>query len=43
LLKFRLESVLVHYKKVVDNCLILLVLNFHDNKPDSLRVMNFAR
>jgi hypothetical protein len=27
LLMFRLESVLVHYKKVVDNLLILLVLN----------------
>jgi hypothetical protein len=43
LLKFRLESVLVHYKKVVDNFLVLLVLNFDDNKPDSLRVMNFIR
>jgi hypothetical protein len=43
LLKFSLVSVSVHYKKVVDNFLILLVLNFHDNKPDSLRVMNFIR
>jgi hypothetical protein len=43
LLKFSLESVLVNYKKVVDNFLIVLVLNFHDNKPDSLRVMNFIR
>jgi hypothetical protein len=43
LLKFSLESVLVNYKKVVDNVLVLLVLNFHDNKPDSLRVMNFIR
>jgi hypothetical protein len=43
LLKFRLESVLVHYKKFVDNFLILLVLNFHDNKPDNLGVMNFIR
>jgi hypothetical protein len=42
-LKFSLESVLVNYKNVVDNFLILLVLNFHDNKPDSLRVMNFIR
>jgi hypothetical protein len=41
LLKFILESVLVHYKKVVDSFLILVVLNVHDNKPDSLRVMNF--
>jgi hypothetical protein len=29
LLKFSLESVLVNYKKVVDNFLILLVLKFH--------------
>jgi hypothetical protein len=43
LLKFGLESVLVNYKKVVDNFIILLVLNFHDNKPDSLRVINFIR
>jgi hypothetical protein len=43
LLKFSLESVLVIYKKVVDNFLILLVLNVHDNKPDGLRVMNFIR
>jgi hypothetical protein len=42
-LKFSLESILVNYKNVVDNFLILLVLNFHDNKPDSLRVMNFIR
>jgi hypothetical protein len=43
LLKFRLESVLVNYKKVVNNFLIVLVLNFHNHKPDSLRVMNFIR
>jgi hypothetical protein len=43
LLKFSLESVLVNYKKVVYNFLILLVLNFHDNKTDSLRVMSFIR
>jgi hypothetical protein len=43
LLKFSLESVLVNYNKVVDNFLILLVLNVHDNKPDSFRVMNFIR
>jgi hypothetical protein len=43
LLKLSLESVLVNYKKVVDNFIILLVLNFHDNKPDSLRVINFIR
>jgi hypothetical protein len=43
LLKLSLESVLVNYKKVVDNWLIFLVLNFHDKKPDSLIVMNFIR
>jgi hypothetical protein len=43
LLKFRLESVLVNYNKVVYNFLILLVLNLHDNKPNSLRVMNFIK
>jgi hypothetical protein len=43
LLKFSLESVLINYKKVVDNFLILLVLKFHDNKPDSWRVRNFIR
>jgi hypothetical protein len=43
LLKFSLESILVNYKKVVDTFFILLVLNFHDNKPDSWRVMNFIR
>ena len=43
LLKFSLESVLVNYKKVVDNFLILLLLNYNDNKSDSLRVMNFIR
>jgi hypothetical protein len=43
LLKFSLESVLVNYKKVVYNFLIILVLNFNDNKPDSWRVMNFIR
>jgi hypothetical protein len=43
LLKFRFESVLVNYKKVVDNVLIILVLNVHDNEPDSWRVMNFIR
>jgi hypothetical protein len=43
LLKFSLESVLINYKKVVDNFIILLVLNLIDNKPDSLRVMNFIR
>jgi hypothetical protein len=36
-----LESVLVDYKKVVEAFLILLVLKFHNHRPDSLRVMNF--
>jgi hypothetical protein len=43
LLKFSLESVLVNYKKVVDTFLILLVLQFHNYRPDILRVMNFIR
>ena len=42
-LKFTLESVLVNYKKVVDNFITLLVLNCNDNKLDSLRVINFIR
>jgi hypothetical protein len=42
LLKLMLESVLVNYNKVVDACLILLVLKFHNHRPDSLRVMNFT-
>jgi hypothetical protein len=42
LLKLMLESVLVDYKKVVDDFLILLVLKFHNHRPDSLRVMNFT-
>jgi hypothetical protein len=42
LLKLMLESVLVDYKKVVDAFPILLMLKFHNHKPDSLRVMNFT-
>jgi hypothetical protein len=42
LLKLMLESVLVNYKKVVEAFLILLVLKFHNYRPDSLRVMNFT-
>jgi hypothetical protein len=41
-LNLSLASVLVSYKKVVDNFLILLVLNISDHKPDSFRVMNFT-
>jgi hypothetical protein len=42
LLKLVLESVLVNYKKVVEAFLILLVLKFHNYRPDGLRVMNFT-
>jgi hypothetical protein len=42
LLKLMFESVLVDYNKVVDAFLILLVLKFHNHRPDSLRVMNFT-
>jgi hypothetical protein len=37
-----LQSVHGRYKKVVDVFLILLVLKFHNHRPDSLGVMNFA-
>jgi hypothetical protein len=37
-----LQSVYGRYKKVVDGFLILLVLKFHNLRPDSLRVMNFT-
>jgi hypothetical protein len=42
LLTLMLESVIVDYKKVVDTVLILLVLKFHNHRPDGLRVMNFT-
>jgi hypothetical protein len=42
LLKLMLQSVHGRYKKVVDAFLILLVLKFHNHRPDSLRVMNFT-
>jgi hypothetical protein len=41
LLKLMLQSVHGRYKKVVDVFVILLVLKFHNHRPDSLRVMNF--
>jgi hypothetical protein len=41
LLKLMLQSVHSHCKKVIDAFLILLVLKFHNHRPDSLRVMNF--
>jgi hypothetical protein len=37
-----LESVLVDYKKVVDAFPILLVLKFHNHRPDGLKVMKFT-
>jgi hypothetical protein len=42
LLNLMLQSVHGHYKKVVDAFLILLVLKFHNHRPDSLRVINFT-
>jgi hypothetical protein len=43
LLKLILQSVRGRYKKVVDGFLILLVLKFHNHRPESLRVMNFIK
>jgi hypothetical protein len=37
-----LQSVHGSYKKVVDAFPIFLVLNFHNHRPESLRVMNFT-
>ena len=37
-----LQSVHGRYKKVVDAFLILVVLKFHNHRPDRLGVMNFA-
>ena len=42
LLKLMLQSVHGRYKKVVDAFLILLVLKFHNHRPDRLGVMNFT-
>jgi hypothetical protein len=39
LLKIMLQSVHGHYKKVVDAFLILIVLKFHNHRPDSLRIL----
>jgi hypothetical protein len=41
LLNLMLQSVHGHYKKVVYAFLILLVLKFHNHRPDSIGVMNF--
>jgi hypothetical protein len=38
-----LQSVHGRYKKVVYAFLILLVLKFHNQKSDSVRVMNFTK
>jgi hypothetical protein len=43
LLKLMLQSVHGHYKKVVYSFLILLVLKFHNHRPDSLGIMNFTK
>jgi hypothetical protein len=42
LLNLMLQSVNGRYNKVVDSFLILLVLKFHNHRPDGLRVMNFT-
>jgi hypothetical protein len=42
LLNLTIQSVHGRYKKVVDVFLILLVLNFHNHRPDSLGAMNFT-
>jgi hypothetical protein len=42
LLNLILQSVHGRYKKVVDAFLILLVLKFHNHRPNSLSVMNFT-
>jgi hypothetical protein len=42
LLTLMLQSVPGHYKKVVGAFLILLVIKFHNHRPDSLGVMNFT-
>jgi hypothetical protein len=42
LLKLILQSVYGRHKKVVDAFLILLVLKFHNHRPDSLGIMNFT-
>jgi hypothetical protein len=42
LLNLMLPPVHGRYNKVVDDFLILLVLKFHNHRPDSLRIMNFT-
>jgi hypothetical protein len=43
LLNLILQSVDGRYNKVVYVFLILLVLKFHNHRPDSLKVMNFTK
>ena len=43
LLNLLLQSVHGRYKKVVYAFLVLIVLKFHNHRPDSLRVMNFTK
>jgi hypothetical protein len=42
LLNLMLQSVHGRYKKVVEVFAILLVLKFHNHRPDSIGVMNFT-
>ena len=42
LLHLMLQSVHGRYKKVVDVSVILLVLKFHNHRPDRLGVINFT-
>jgi hypothetical protein len=42
LLELRLQYVHGHYKKVVGAFLILLVLKFHNHRPERIGVMNFT-
>jgi hypothetical protein len=43
LLNLILQSVHGNYKNVVNAFLILLVLKFHNHRPDSLGVMNYTK
>jgi hypothetical protein len=43
LLKLFLQSVDGHYKKFVEDFLILFVLKFDNHRPDSSKVMNFRK
>jgi hypothetical protein len=43
LLQLILESIFDDHKKVVDNFLIFLVLQFDDHRHGSFKVMNFTK